>query len=108
MAFAHRNAVVLFGDEARDDFDAIKIAEIVRDGTGALLVNEAYIPPALRIDASPFLMGGVRRLLALMVAKQRQLAGDRRQRDGAIDRVQRRRRHAVPAAQHGQRRRSRC
>jgi type VI secretion system protein ImpJ len=28
-------------------------------------------------------MGGVRRLLALMVAKQRQLAGDRRQRDGA-------------------------
>ncbi len=83
IAFAHRNTVVLFGDEARDDFDSIKIAEIVRDGSGALLVNEAFIPPALRIDASAFIMGGVRRLLALMVAKQRQLAGDRRQRDGA-------------------------
>ena len=83
IAFAHRNAVVLFGTEPRDDFDTIKIAEIVRDSTGALLVNEAYIPPALRIDASSFIMGGVRRLLALMVAKQRQLAGDRRQRDGA-------------------------
>jgi type VI secretion system protein ImpJ len=83
IAFAHRNTVVLFGDEARDDFDSIKIAEIVRDSTGALLVNEAYIPPALRIDASAFLMAGVRRMLALMVAKQRQLAGDRRQRDGA-------------------------
>jgi type VI secretion system protein ImpJ len=83
ISFAHRNAVVLFGDEPRDDFDAIKIAEIVRDGTGALLNNEAYIPPALRIDTSTFLMGGVRRLLSLMVAKQRQLAGDRRQRDGA-------------------------
>lgn len=81
--FAHRNSVVLFGDEPRDDFDSIKIAEIVRDGTGALLVNEAFIPPALRIDSSAFIMGGVRRLLALMVAKQRQLAGDRRQRDGA-------------------------
>ncbi len=83
MAFARRNAVILFGDEARDDYDAIKIAEIVRDGAGALLNNEAYIPPALRIDTSPFLMAGVRRLLALMVAKQRLLSGDRRQRDGA-------------------------
>lgn len=83
MAFAHRNAVILFGDEARDDYDAIKIAEIVRDGTGALLNNEAYIPPALRVDTSKFLMGGVRRLLGLMVAKQRLLSGDRRQRDGA-------------------------
>ncbi len=83
MAFAHRNAVVLFGDEAREDYDAIKIAEIVRDGSGALLNNEAYIPPALRIDTSKFLMAGVRRLLGLMVAKQRLLSGDRRQRDGS-------------------------
>ena len=73
----------MFGDEARDDYDTMKIAELVRDGTGAILVNEAYIPPALRIDSSPFLMGGVRRLLSLMVTKQRQLAGDRHQRDGS-------------------------
>jgi type VI secretion system protein ImpJ len=83
MAFAHRNAVVLYGDESREDFDALKVAEIVRDGRGAIILNEAYIPPALRIDASPFLMAGVRRLLAQMTAKGRQLSGDRSQRDGA-------------------------
>ncbi|HEY2730661.1 MAG TPA: type VI secretion system baseplate subunit TssK [Polyangia bacterium] len=83
MAFALRNTVVLFGDEPREDYDALKIAEIVRDGRGALLINEAYIPPSLRIDSSAFLMAGVRRLLALLVAKQRQLAGSRRERDGA-------------------------
>jgi len=83
MAFAQRTMVVLFGDEPRDDFDSIKIAEIVRDSKGALINNETYIPPALRIDCSEFLMGGVRRLLALMMTKQRQLAGDRNQRDGA-------------------------
>lgn len=83
LAFAHRNAVLLFGDEAREDFDAIKIAEIVRDGSGALLENETYVPPVLRVDASAFLMGGIRRLLSLMMAKQRQLAGERRQREGA-------------------------
>jgi type VI secretion system protein ImpJ len=83
MTFAQRNTAILFGDEPRDDFDAIKVAEIVRDGRGALLVNETYIPPTMRIDSAPFLMSGVRRLLALMVTKQRALAGDRRQRDGA-------------------------
>ncbi|HEY8925019.1 MAG TPA: type VI secretion system baseplate subunit TssK [Polyangia bacterium] len=83
MAFAHRNTVVLFDDENREDFDSIKIAEIVRDSRGAMLVNETYIPPTMRIDSAPFLMGGVRRLLSLMVTKQRLLAGDRRQRDGA-------------------------
>src|SRR5262245_5711974 len=70
LAFAHRNAVVLFGDESREDYDSVKIAEVVRDSAGALLNNETYIPPVLRIDASEFLMGGVRRLLSLMVSKQ--------------------------------------
>jgi type VI secretion system protein ImpJ len=83
MAFAQRNLTVLFGNESRDDYDSIKIAEIVRDAGGALLVSDAYIPPVLTIAASPFLMGAVQRLLALMAAKQRQLSGERAQRDSA-------------------------
>ena len=104
MAFARRNAVVLFGDEARDDYDAIKIAEIVRDSAGALLNNEAYIPPALRIDTSPFLMGG---RAAAAGADGRQAAPAVRRPPPARrrqHRVQRRRRHPVPAAQHDQHR----
>jgi len=83
IAFAQRNVSVLFGDEARDDFDSLKIAEIVRNASGALAVSEAFIPSVLSCSASPFLMGGVRRLLALMTAKQRQLSQERRQRDAA-------------------------
>jgi type VI secretion system protein ImpJ len=83
VTFAQRNTAILFGDELREDFDAIKVAEIVRDRRGALLVNETYIPPTLRIDSAPFLMAGMRRLLALMVTKQRALSGDRHQRGGA-------------------------
>lgn len=83
MAFAERAAVVMFGDESREDYESVKIAELVRDGRGALLVNETYMPPLLRIDGSEFLMGGVRRLLTLMSSKQRMLSGDRKQRDGA-------------------------
>jgi type VI secretion system protein ImpJ len=83
MAFAQRNLTVLFGNESRDDYESIKIAEIVRDPGGAMLVSEAYIPSVLTIAASPFLMSGVQRLLALMAAKQRQLSAERSQRDAA-------------------------
>jgi type VI secretion system protein ImpJ len=83
MAFAQRNLTILFGNEARDDYESIKIAEIVRDAGGALLVSDAYIPSVLSISASPFLMSAVQRLLALMVAKQRQLSAERAQRDSA-------------------------
>jgi type VI secretion system protein ImpJ len=81
IAFARRNISVLFGDEARDDFDSIKIAEIVRNASGGLTASEAFIPSVLSISASSFLVSGVRRLLALMIAKQRQLSEERRQRD---------------------------
>jgi type VI secretion system protein ImpJ len=83
MAFAQRNLTILFGNEARDDYESIKIAEIVRDAGGALLVSDAFIPSVLTISASPFLMSAVQRLLALMVAKQRQLSAERTQRDSA-------------------------
>jgi type VI secretion system protein ImpJ len=81
IAFARRNVSVLFGDEARDDFDSIKIAEIVRNASGALSASEAFIPSVLSISASSFLVSSVRRLLALVTAKQRQLSEERRQRD---------------------------
>jgi type VI secretion system protein ImpJ len=81
IAFARRNISVLFGDEGRDDFDSVKIAEIVRTAGNTLAPSEAFIPSVLSISASPFLMNGVRRLLALTTAKQRQLSEERRQRD---------------------------
>ncbi len=78
---AHPNAVLLFGDERRDDYDAIKIAEVVRDGTGALLVQDRYIPPCLRIAASPFLVGAVRRVVGMLETRRRTLSDARRERD---------------------------
>jgi len=81
ISFARRNISVLFGDEARDDFDSVKIAEIVRTASNTLVPSEAFVPSVLSISASSFLVSGVRRLLALMTAKQRQLSEERRQRD---------------------------
>jgi type VI secretion system protein ImpJ len=83
VAFGQRNVRLLFGTEPRDDFEAIKLFELSRDKSGSLAIVEAYIPPCLRIDASPFIMGELRTLLRLMVSKQRQLSSRRRHRDAS-------------------------
>lgn len=81
MEFARPNAALLFGTEPRDDFEAMKIAELTRDATGALALVDNYVPPCLRVDASPFVMTELRKLLRIMVSKQRELATRRKHRD---------------------------
>ena len=79
VLFAKRRPVLLFGGEPRDGIVCFKILEIVRDDTGSLVVSEPYIPPCLRVDASPFLLGGLRRLLNTMVTRHKSLSESRRQ-----------------------------
>jgi type VI secretion system protein ImpJ len=83
VTFGRRNLALLFGDERRDDFSALKIAEVTRDGTGALVLAPTFVPPCLRISASTFLMEGLRRVLGLLLGKQRDLGERRRQRDAS-------------------------
>ncbi len=83
VAFAQRNVRVLFETEPRDDFDAIKIAELARDKSGNLVLVDTYIPPCLRIDASPYITHELRLLLRLMIGKQRTISSRRRHREDA-------------------------
>lgn len=83
IAFSQRNPVVHFGDEARDDYVSFKIAELSRDNANNLVVVEPYIPPCLRISASPFLMAGMRRLVSVMRTRRGALVEAQRERDGA-------------------------
>jgi type VI secretion system protein ImpJ len=84
VGFAQRHVALLFGNESRDDFEAVKIAEIYRDASGALAVRQEYIPPIRRIGASPWLMNRMRQLIQVMAGAQRSLAEKQRHRDGAL------------------------
>ena len=77
---ARLNVRLLFGEERRDGFDTIRIAQLVRAPSGAVVVKPNYVPPLLRVAASPFLTHGFRSLLTAMTARQRALAESRRQR----------------------------
>ncbi|MGE0787602.1 MAG: type VI secretion system baseplate subunit TssK [Sandaracinaceae bacterium] len=83
VAFAQRNLQVLFGNEPKDDYTTLKIAELCRDSSGNLAINEPYIAPCLKIEASPFILAGMRRLLRLMVTRRRSLAEAQRERGDA-------------------------
>lgn len=81
VAFGQRNFALLFGDEPREDYDALKIAELTRDKSGALSVVENYVPPCLRVGASPWVVSVLRALQKVMLAKQRALSSTRRHRN---------------------------
>jgi type VI secretion system protein ImpJ len=81
VAFGRPNLVLLFGDEAREDYESIKIAELIRGATGQLELAPSYLPPLLRIGASPWLIGAIRQVSARVIGKQRELTEARGQRD---------------------------
>ena len=83
VAFARENVVLLLGEEPHADFVSIKIAEIVRDGTGSLVSVPTYVPPCLRVSSAPFLMESLRRVLGVVLGRHRELADRRRQRDAS-------------------------
>jgi type VI secretion system protein ImpJ len=83
VSFGRPNVAIVYGNEPRDDFESVKIAEIVRDGTGSFALSRNYIPPALKVTASPVLTNALQDLLSVMLTKQRALSETRRQIDAA-------------------------
>lgn len=84
---ARPNASLLLGGESREDHEAILIAELVRSGSGQVVLSESFLPPLLRIGATPRLPSLLRDLVARLVARQRELANGRRQREAAAGEV---------------------
>ena len=80
---ARQNVQLRFEEEGLEGYDALKLAEVVRSPAGTLALREGFVPPCLRVGASPFLIAGLRKLLALLLAKQKALASGRRERGGS-------------------------
>jgi type VI secretion system protein ImpJ len=83
ITWGRSNLRILFGTEPRDAYETVRVAQLVRDRTGAIVVKPNYIPPILRIHASDHVMGGMRRILSALVGKQKALSEGRRMRTAA-------------------------
>ncbi|MGC3998200.1 MAG: type VI secretion system baseplate subunit TssK [Anaeromyxobacter sp.] len=78
---------LLLGAESRDDFDAIRIAEVGRTPAGALALVDTYLPPLLRLDGTPRLPDLLRGLVGRLVSRHRDLAAGRKQREAGTGEV---------------------
>jgi type VI secretion system protein ImpJ len=78
IGLARLNVTLLFGDEPRDGLVTLKVAEVVRDTRGELRLSDSYIPPCLRVSASPVFAARLERLLGLMTSRTRALSEARR------------------------------
>jgi type VI secretion system protein ImpJ len=80
VEWARPNLRLFFGDEPQDGYITLRIAELVRDAGGNALLRGTYVPPVLKVSSAPFLLNGLHRVLSAVIARQRQLAGERAQR----------------------------
>lgn len=84
LAFARGNVRLLFGDELREGYSSIKIAELERTATGQLILSENWIPPALTLSASEWLVNMLRQLIEILITKSSTLGEQRRQRAAGL------------------------
>ncbi len=84
LAFAKSNFRIIFDDELRDGFTSIKIAELERTPTGQIKISDDYIPPVLKITASPWLVSMLRQLVEILITKSASLGEQRRQSNASL------------------------
>ena len=84
IAYTKKELRILFSGESLNDYDCLKIAEVVRNAEGVMVLNDKFVPPATAIGASPFLKNLVKGLLEVCSAKSDALVDKVRQRTAQV------------------------
>jgi type VI secretion system protein ImpJ len=77
---ARRAFRVLFGDEYRDGFSTLRIAQVTRNAAGMPILNPRFVAPCLSLASSSYLNSLLRRQIEILTTKSATLSGPRRQR----------------------------
>ncbi|HZU28636.1 MAG TPA: type VI secretion system baseplate subunit TssK [Bryobacteraceae bacterium] len=81
---ANKNFRLVFGGESLDGTSFVRIARVTRSPAGTYIVRGDFVPPALSIDCSDYLLLMLRRLIELLAAKAGSLANLRRQKGRSL------------------------
>ena len=77
---ARRIFRILFEDEYRDGFSAMRIAQVTRNAAGIPILNPRFVAPCLNLASSSYLNMLLRRQIEILATKSAALSGPRRQR----------------------------
>jgi type VI secretion system protein ImpJ len=79
LEVAAYNSTILFGGESLDNYTTLHIARLKRNPNGQIELQEDFIPPLMQVGGSPHLMGLLRGLLELLLAKSVSLSQGRKE-----------------------------
>ena len=68
------NVQLLSSNDDRESYVCLKLLELLRDESGTLRADPEYCPPLLRINASPWLSGQLRKLVEKATSKRNAVA----------------------------------
>jgi type VI secretion system protein ImpJ len=77
---ARRTFRILFEDEYRDGFSALRIAQVTRNAAGIPILHPKFVAPCLNLASSNYLNMLLRRQIEILATKSAALSGPRRQR----------------------------
>jgi type VI secretion system protein ImpJ len=77
---ARRTFRLLFGDEYRDGFASLRIAQIIRNAAGVPILNPKFVAPCLNLASSDYLNMLLRRQIEILATKSSTLSAPRRAR----------------------------
>jgi type VI secretion system protein ImpJ len=80
VEWARPNVRLFIGNERRDGYSVVRVAELLRQATGRAIVRDNHVPPVLHLGASAFLQAGLNRVLTVATSRQKDLAAERGQR----------------------------
>lgn len=85
LVFARGNFQIIFAEElSRGGYVSMKIAELRRTAAGRLGVTEEYVPPALDIAVSPWLVETLRKIIEKLISKSTELSEKMRRTQAGV------------------------
>ena len=84
VALARNNLAILAEGEAMEGSVLLPLAVVERTEAGLYRLSPTFVPPLVDLNASTYLVGILRSLVELLVARTSQLAGARRQRNESL------------------------
>jgi type VI secretion system protein ImpJ len=76
VRIGRKNIQLLIENEADDNFLSLPIARVIRDNSGRLVYDPAFVPPCLKISASPQLISMLARLVEILEDKSTAVSND--------------------------------
>ena len=80
LEWARPNLRLFLGNERRDGYGVVRVAELIRQASGRAIIRDNHVPPVLHLEASAFLQSGLNRVLTVASSRQKDLAAERGQR----------------------------